>query len=116
MIKLSSVGLYKKQDNSNKTIYFWFIDYAKAFDYMHHNKLKNSERDGNTRPLYLPFEKLICRSRNNRIKHGTMDWFKIGKGVHQACILSSYLFNCYAEYIMQNARLDEAQDGIKTDS
>ena len=65
MIKLSSVGLYKKQDNSNKTIYFWFIDYAKAFDYMHHNKLKNSERDGNTRAPYLPPEKSVCRSRSN---------------------------------------------------
>ena len=48
-----------------------------------------------------------------RIGHGTMDWFQIGKGVHQGCILSPCLFNLYAEYIMQNARLDEAQSGIK---
>ena len=49
-----------------------------------------------------------------RTGHGTMDWFKIGKGVHQGCILSHCLFNLYAEYIMQNSRLDEAQAGIKT--
>ena len=49
-----------------------------------------------------------------RTRHGTMDWFKIGEGVHQGCILSPCLFNLYAEYIMQNARLDEAQAGIKT--
>ena len=48
-----------------------------------------------------------------RTGHGTTDWFKIGKGVHQGCILSPCLFNFYAEYIMRNARLDEAQDGIK---
>ena len=48
-----------------------------------------------------------------RTKHGTMDWFKIGKGVCQGCILSPYLFNLYAEYIIQNAGLDEAQAGIK---
>ena len=48
-----------------------------------------------------------------QVEHGTMDWFKIGKGLCQGCILSSYLFNLYAEYIMQNAGLDEAQAGIK---
>ena len=48
-----------------------------------------------------------------RIGHGTTDWFQIGKGVHQSCILSTYLFNLYAEYIMRNAALDEVQAGIK---
>ena len=61
--------------------------------------------------LALPPEKPVCRSR--RTGHGTMDWFQIGKGVHQGCILSPCLFNLYAEYIMRNARLHEAQAGIK---
>ena len=69
----------------------------------------NSERDGNTRPPDLPLEKSVAV----RTGHGTMDWFQIGKGVHQRCILSPCLFNLYAEYIMQNAILDEAQAGIK---
>ena len=60
------------------------------------------------RNLYLGQEKMV------RTGHGTMDWFQIGKGVSQGCILSSCLFNLYAEYIMQNAGLDEAQAGIKT--
>ena len=74
--------------------------------------MENSERDGNTRPPDLPLEKPICRSGNNRTGHGR-DWFQIGKGVHQGCILSLCLFNLYTEYITQNARLDEAQAGIK---
>ena len=57
--------------------------------------------------------KAVSRSRNNRIGHGTTDWFKIGKGVCQGCILSLYLFNLYTEYIMRNTELKEAQAGIK---
>ena len=57
--------------------------------------------------------KAVSRSRNNRIGHGTTDWFKIGKGVCQGCILSLYLFNLYTEYIMRNTGLKEAQAGIK---
>ena len=72
--------------------------------------MENSERDGNTRPPDLPLEKPICRSGTG---HGTTDWFQIGKGVHQGCILSPCLFNLYAEYIRRNAGLDEAQTGIK---
>ena len=75
--------------------------------------MENSLRDGNNRPPYLPPEKSVCRSRSNRIRHGTTDWFQIGKEVCQVCIVSLYLFNLYAEYIMRNARLDEAQAGIK---
>ena len=68
----------------------------------------------NTSPPYLPPEKSICQSRITvRTRHGTKDWFQIGKGVLQGCILSPCLFNLYAEYIMQNTRLDEAQTGIK---
>ena len=76
--------------------------------------MKNSERDGNTRPPDLPLEKPVCRSGSTvRTGHGTTDWFQIGKGVCQGCILSPYLFNLYAEYIMRNAGLEEAQAGIK---
>ena len=65
-IKLpTSVGSLKKQWDFQKIIYFCFIDYAKAFDCVDHNKLENSERDGNTRPPYLPLEKSLCRSRRN---------------------------------------------------
>ena len=63
----------------------------------------------------LPLEKSVCMSRSsNRTRHGTTEWFEIGKGVRQGRILSPCLFNLYAEYIMQNARLDEAQARIKT--
>ena len=75
--------------------------------------MANSERDGNTRPPDLPFEKSVCRSGSNRTGHGTTDWFQIGKGVRQGCILSLCLFNLYAEYIMRNAGLEETQSGIK---
>ena len=78
--------------------------------------MENSERDGTTRLCDLP-----CLLRNLhagqestfRTRHCTMDWYQIGKGVHQGCILSPCFFNLYAEYIMQNARLDEAQAGFK---
>ena len=75
--------------------------------------MENSERDGNTRPPNLPLEKSVCRTGSNRTGHGTTDWFQIGKGVRQGCILSPCLFNLYAGYIMRNAGLDEAQIGIK---
>ena len=75
--------------------------------------MENSERDRNTRPPDLPLEKPICRSGSNRTGHGTTGWFQTGKGVRQACILSPCLFNLYAEYIMRNAGVEEAQAGIK---
>ena len=93
-----------------KNIYFRFIDQAKAFDCVDHNKRWKILRDRNTRPPYLSPEKPVCRSRSNvRTKHGTMDWFKIGKGVHGGCILSPCLFNLFAECIMQSAWWDESQ-------
>ena len=73
--------------------------------------MENPERDGNTRSPDLPLVKPVCRSV--RTGHGTIDWFQIGKGVSQGCILSPCSFNLYAEYIMNNAGLEEAQAGIK---
>ena len=100
--------IIEKAREFQKHIYLCFIDYAKAFVCVDQDKL-----DGNTRPPFLPPEKPVCSSRRNRTRHGTTDWFQIGKGVHQGCILSLCLFNLYAEYIMQNARLDEIQAEIK---
>ena len=81
---------------------------------MDHNKLENSERDANTRPPELPPEKPVCSQEAEvRTGHGTTDWFQIGKGVRQGCILSPCLFNLHAEYIMRNSGLDKAQSGIK---
>ena len=72
--------------------------------------VENSARDGNTRPPDLPSEKSVCRQEETlRTGHGATHWFQIGKEVHQGCILSPWLFNLYAEYIMRNAGLDEAQ-------
>ena len=107
--------IIEKAREFQKNIYFCFIDYAKAFDCVDHNKLwKILEEMG------MP-DHLTCLLRNLyagqeatvRIRHGTTDWLQIGKGVCQGCILSPCLFNLYAEYIMQNARLDEAQAEIK---
>ena len=76
--------------------------------------MEDSERDGNTRPPDLSLEKPICSQEATvGTGHGTTDWFQIGKGVHQSCILSPCLFNFYAEYIMRNAGLEEGQAEIK---
>ena len=106
--------IIEKAREFQKNIYFCF-DYAKAFDCVDHNKLWKSLKE-----MRIP-EYLICLLRNLyagqeatvRTVHGTMDWFKTGKGVCQGCILPPCLFNFCAENIMQNARLDEAQAGIK---
>ena len=105
----------EKAREFQKNIYFCFIDYAKAFDCVDHNKLWKILKE-----IGIPANQ-TCHLRNPyagqeatvRTALGTTNWFKIGKGVHQGCVLSPYLFNLYAEYIMQNARLDEAQAGIK---
>ena len=76
--------------------------------------MENSERDGNTRPPDLSLEKPYAgQEATVRTGHGTTDWFQIGQGVRQGCILSPCLFNFYAEYVMRNAGLEEAQAGIK---
>ena len=79
-----------------------------------YSTVENSERDGNTRPPDLPLRNLYAgQEATVRTGHGTTDWFQIGKGVRQGCILSPCLFNFYAEYIMRNPGLEEAQAGIK---
>ena len=110
---LTSAGSSKKQE-FQKNIHFWFIDYAKAFDCVDHNKLENSERDGIPDHLTCLLRKLYAgQEASVRTGQGTTDWYQIGKGVHQGCILSPWLFNLYAEYIMRNAGLDEGQARIK---
>jgi len=106
--------IIEKAREFQKNIYFCFIDYAKTFDRVDHNELWKILQEMGTRPSYLPSEKPVCRSRSKvRTGHRTTDWFQIGKGVHQWCLLSPYLFNLYAEYMMRNARLNEALAGIK---
>ena len=99
-----------------KNIYFCFIDDAKAFDGVDHNKLWKILKE-----MGIP-DHLTCLLRNLyagqeatvRIGYATTDWFQIGKGVRHGCILSPCLFNLYADYIVRNAGLEEAQAGIKT--
>ena len=106
---------WKKQESSRKNIYFCFIDCATAFDYVDHNQLwKILKEMGISDPLtYLLRNLYAGQDATVRTGHGTTDWFQIGKGVCQGCILSPCLFNFYAEYIMRNAGLEEAQAGIK---
>ena len=105
----------EKAREFQKNIYFCFIDYAKDFDSMDHNKLWNFLKKMGI-PDYLTFllRNLYAGQKATvRTGHGTTDWFQIGKGVRQGCILSPCLFNFYAEYIMRNPGLEEAQAGIK---
>ena len=113
-IKLStSVGSFKKQENSRKISTSALLTMPKPLCGSQQT-VENSSRDENSRPPDMPLEKSVCRSRSTvRTGHGTTDWFKIGKRVCQGCILSPCLFNLYAQYIMRNARLDEAQAGIQ---
>ena len=107
----------KKAREFQKNIYFCFSDYVKAFDCVDHNKLWKILKD-----MGIP-DHLTCLLRNLhegqeetvRIEHGTTEWFQIRKGVCQGCIFSPCLFNLYAEYIIRNAGLEEAQAG-KLDS
>ena len=107
--------IIKKAREFWKNIYFCFIDYAKAFDCVDHKKLWKILKE-----IGIPAH-LTCLLRNLyagqeatvRTGHGTTDWFQIGNGVRQGCMLSPCLFNFYAEYIMRNAGLEETQAGIK---
>ena len=112
--KMYSIIIEKARE-FQKNLYFCFIDYAKAFDCVDHNKLWRILKETG-----MP-DHLICLLRNLyagqeatvRTEHATADWFQIGKGVHQGCTLPPCLFTLYAEYIMRNAGLEEAQAGIK---
>ena len=103
--------IIKKKESSRKNIYFCFTDYAKAFDCVDHNKLWKILKEigiqdhltSLLRNLYVDQEITV------QTGHKTTDWFQIGKGVRQGCILSPCLFNLYAEYIMRNTGLEEAQ-------
>ena len=115
-IKLpTSTGSWKKQESSRKNIYFCFIDYVKAFDCVDHNNLWKILKEIGIpdhltyllRNLYAGQEATVLTGQ------GTTDWLQIGKGVRQGCLLSLYLFNLYAECIMRNTGLEEAQAGIK---
>ena len=107
--------IMEKAKEFQESNYFCFNDYAKAFDCLNHIKLWKILKE-----MGIP-DHLICLLRNLyadqeatvRTGHGTIDWFQIGKGVRQDCILSTCLFNLYAEYIMRNAGLEETQAGIK---
>ena len=105
----------EKVKEFQKNIYFCLIDYMKAFDCMDHNKLwKILKEMGIPDHLASLLRNLYMgQEATDRTLYGTSDWLKIGKGVQQGFILSPCLFNLNAEYIMQNARLDEAQAGIK---
>ena len=111
----TSTGSSKKQENSRKNIYFCFIDYAKAFDCVDHNKLWEilKEMGIPDHPTCLLRNLNASQEAAVRTGHGTTDWFQIGKRVCQGWILSLCLFNLYVEYIMWNTGLDEAQAGIK---
>ena len=107
--------IMEKAREFQKNIYFCFIDYAKASDCVDHNKLWKILKE-----MGIP-DHLTCLLRNLyagkeatlRTGHGTKDWFQIGNGICQGCILSPCLFKFYAEYIMRNTGLEEAQAGIK---
>ena len=105
----------EKAREFQKNIYFCFIDYTKAFDGADHNKLwKILKEMGISDHLTCLLKNLYAGEEATvRTRHGTMDWFQIGEGVCQGCILSPYLFNLYVEYIMRNAGLEETQARIK---
>ena len=107
--------IIEKARKFQKNIHFWFIDYAKAFDCVDHNKLQKILKE-----MGIP-DNLTCLLRNLSVgqeatvktEHGATDWFQIRKRVRKVCILSPCLFNLYSECILRNTGLDEAQAGIK---
>ena len=112
----TSDGSLKKQEEFQKNIYFCFIDYAKTFDCVDHNKLWKILKEMGMPDLLTCLLRHLYAGQEATVRtgHATADWFQIGKGVHQGCILSPCLFNFYAEYIMRHTGLEEAQAGIKS--
>ena len=107
----TSAASSKKQESCY--FYFCFIDYAIAFDCVDHSKLWKILKEMGI-PDHLPcLLRNLYADQEATVRTGTIDWFQIGKGVHQGCILSPCLFNLYSEYIMRNAGLEEAQTEIK---
>ena len=113
--QIFSYWIIEKARNFQKNIYFCFIDYAKDFDWVDHNKLWKilKEMGIPDHPTCLLRNLSAGNEATVRTGHGTTDWFPKGKGVHQGCLLSPCLFNLHAEYIMRNTGLEEAQAGIK---
>ena len=106
--------IIEKAREFQKNVYFCFIDYSKTFDCVDHNKLENLQEMGMPNHLTCILINLYAAQEATvKTGHGTTDWFQIGKGVRQGCIYFSCLFNLYANNIMQNAGLEEAQAGIK---
>ena len=105
--------IIKKARGFQNNIYFWFIDYSKAFNSVDHNKLWEILQEMGI-PDHLILRNLYAgQEATVRTRHETTDWFQIRKGICQGCILSPCLFNLYEEYIIRNAGLNEAQAGIK---
>uniref|UniRef100_A0A4W2C0C5 RNA-directed DNA polymerase n=1 Tax=Bos indicus x Bos taurus TaxID=30522 RepID=A0A4W2C0C5_BOBOX len=107
--------IIEKAREFQKNIYFCFIGYANAFDCVDHKKLWKILKEMGIPDHVTWFLRNLYAGQEATVRtgHGTTDWFQIGKGVHQGCILSPCLFNLYAEYIMRNAGLEEAQAGLK---
>ena len=108
-------GVIKKAREFQKNIYFCFIDYSKAFDCADHTKLWKILKEMGISDHFTCLLRNLYAGQEATVRtgHRTTDWFQIGKGVRQGCILLPCLFNLHAEYILQNAGLDEAQAGVK---
>ena len=119
MVQCLSLGslhwIIKIEKEVQKNTCFCFIDYAKAFDCVDHSKLRKILKEMGIPDHPTCLLRNLCAGQEATVRtgHGTTDWFQIGKGVCQGCILSPCLFHLPAEYIMRNVGLDEAQVGIK---
>ena len=109
-----SLDQRESKEIPEKKIYFCYIDYGKAFDCVHHNRLWKTLKEMGILDHLTCLLRNLCAGQEATVRtlSGTTDWFKIEEGVRQGCVLSPCLFNLYAEYIMRNARVDELQAGI----